>query len=371
MTSSLPGQAARVGSPAPGPNPTRKDAIVNALAGFTLRALPRIPEPVKRLLLGGRSITIDGNTLDTTLQLMLAGQRAVGHAGLVGDPDVAKARAQLGILAAGFKQHIPVAAVTNLSVPGPAGAIPARHYANNDGAPLLVFYHGGGFVIGDLETHDDLCRLICRDGGMHVLSVDYRLAPEHKAPAGPDDAFAAYRWALDHAAELRADPARVAVGGDSAGGNLAALVSLRARDEGVPLPALQLLIYPVTSLRGQSRSKTLFAEGFFLTKRHLDWFMAHYLDGADVDWTDPRVSPLMSDDLSGLPPALVLTGGFDPLRDEGNRYAQAMRAAGVTVDHRQFPALIHGFANFFPLGGGSATATTEMISALRAHLART
>jgi acetyl esterase len=201
--------------------------------------------------------------------------------------------------------------------------------------------------------------------------VDYRLAPEHKAPAGADDAFAAYCWALDHASDLGADATRIAVGGDSAGGNLAALVSMRARDEGMRLPALQLLIYPVTSLRGESRSKTLFADGFFLTKRNIGWFMSHYLDGADIEWTDPRVSPLMSDDLSGLPPALVLTGGFDPLRDEGKQYADAMRAAGVAVDHRQFGSLIHGFANFFPLGGGSATATAEMISALRAHLART
>ena len=135
--------------------------------------------------------------------------------------------------------------------------------------PLLVFYHGGGQVIGDIETHDDLCRQICREGGLHVLSVDYRLAPEHKAPAGSDDAYAAFGWALEHAGELGADPGRVAVGGDSAGGNLAALVSLRARDEGTRLPALQLLFYPVTNYSGETRSQTLFAEGFFLTKNDL------------------------------------------------------------------------------------------------------
>jgi acetyl esterase len=322
-------------------------------------------------MLGRRSITIDGNTLDTTLQLMLAAQRAAGLGGLVSSDDVATARSRLQILAASFKKDIPVAAVTNLSIPGPAGPIPARHYRPAEpGAPLLVFYHGGGFVMGDLDTHDDLCRVICRDGGIHVLSLAYRLAPEHKAPAGPDDAFAAYRWALDHAAELGADPARVAVGGDSAGGNLSALVSQRARNEGIRLPALQLLIYPVTNLLGKTRSQTLFAEGYFLTKRDMDWFMDKYLDGADVDGTDPRVSPLLAGDLSGLPPALVLTGGFDPLRDEGTQYAEAMRAAGVIVDRRPFGSLVHGFANFFPLGGGSATATTEMISALRAHLVR-
>jgi acetyl esterase len=365
MTSSLPGESSW--------NPGRKEAIVNSLTGVTLRALPRIPDRVKRLLLGGRSVTIDGNTLDTTLQLMLAGQKAVGIDRLAASPDVAISRAQLNALAASFRQDIPVAAVTNLAIPGPAGDIRARHYrpTTGDGQPLLVFYHGGGQVIGNLDTHDDLCRKICREGELHVLSVDYRLAPEHKAPAGNDDAFAAFQWALDHAGELGADPDRVAVGGDSAGANQAALVSLRARNDGIRLPAVQLLFYPVTNYRDETRSQTLFAEGFFLTKRDINWFREHYLDGAQVDASDARVSPLLADDLSGLPPALVLTGGFDPLRDEGRQYAEALRDAGVAVDYREFGSLVHGFASFFPLGGDSATATAESISALRAHLART
>lgn len=375
MTQSLPGQAPPVGPPTRDPAPrsqsARRDAIVNAVAGVTLRALPRIPNGVKRLLLGGRSVTIDGNTLDTTLQLMLAGQRATGIEGVVAIDDVDAARAQLRILAASFRQNIPVAGVTNLAIPGPVGPIRARHYrpAEPD-APLLVFYHGGGQSLGDLDTHDDLCRKLCRDGGVHVLSVDYRLAPEHKAPAGADDAFAAFAWALEHAAELGADPQRVAVGGDSAGGNLAAVVSQRARNEGTTLPALQLLFYPVTNYASPTRSHTLFADGFFLTKRDMDWFDGKFLDGADVDAADARVSPLLADDLSGLPPALVLTAGFDPLRDEGNQYAEAMRAAGVTVDLREFGSLVHGFATFFPFGGGSAAAITETISAMRAHLSR-
>jgi acetyl esterase len=367
MTQSLPGQATPVGPPRGAKGP-----VVNALAGLTLRGLPRIPNPVKRLLLGGRSVTIDGNTLDTTLQLMLVGMSGVGLNALVASPDVGAARAQLRILAASFKQDIPVATVTNLSIPGPAEPIRARHYrpVNGDGEPLLVFYHGGGQVIGDIETHDDLCRQICREGGLHVLSVDYRLAPEHKAPAGSDDAYAAFQWALDHADELGADPGRVAVGGDSAGGNLATLVSLRARDDGTRLPALQLLFYPVTNYSGETRSQTLFAEGFFLTKKDLQYCREQFLDGAQVDAADPRVSPLLANDFSGLPPALVLTAGFDPLRDEGRQYADAMRGAGVTVDYREFGSLVHGFANFFPQGGGSATAVAETISALRAHLAR-
>jgi acetyl esterase/lipase len=366
MTQSLPGQATAVGPPR-----AAKGAVVNALAGLTLRALPRIPNRVKRLLLGGRSVTIDGNTLDTTLQLMLVGQSAVGLNALIASVDVGAARTQLRTLAASFKQDIPVAAVTNLSIPGPADPIRMRHYRpiDGDGEPLLVFYHGGGQVIGDLETHDDLCRKICREGGLHVLSVDYRLAPEHKAPAGSDDAYSAFQWAIDHAGELGADPGRVAVGGDSAGGNLAALVSLRARNDGAQLPALQVLFYPVTNYADETRSQTLFADGFFLTKKDLHWLREKFLDGAQVDAADPRVSPLLAGDFSGLPPALVLTAGFDPLRDEGRQYADAMREAGVTVDYREFGSLVHGFANFFPLGGGSATSVAESISAMRAHLA--
>lgn len=363
MVQSLPGAVSR--------RPSRKDIVVNAVAGLTLRALPRIPDPVKRALLGGRSVTIDGNTLDTTLQLMLAGQKVAGIDGLVSSDDVNVTRQQLETLSASLRQNIPVAGVSDLSIPGPAGDIAARHYRPDaEAAPLLVFYHGGGQVIGSIDTHDDLCRQLCRAGDVHVLSVDYRLAPEHKAPAGTDDAYAAFTWALENAADLGADPQRVAVGGDSAGGNQAALVALRARTEGARLPALQLLFYPVTDYSSETRSKTLFAEGFFLTKRDLDWFHRHYLDGAALEPSDPRVSPLRADDLSGLPPALVLTAGFDPLRDEGRQYAEAMRAAGVAVDYREFGSLVHAFANFFPLGGDSATAMAESISAMRAHLAR-
>lgn len=378
MTSSLPAAAPPVGPPAPGADPAPRgrsrvrDAIVNAATRVTLRTIPLLPDGVKRALLGGRTVTVDGNTLDTTLQLMLAAQRAAGLGGLVASDDVAVARRQLRITSAMIDTGI-AGDVSELTIPGPAGPIGARLYrptgANADTA-LLVFYHGGGFVIGDLDTHDDLCRLIARDGGLLVLSVDYRLAPEHKAPAAVDDAYAAFRWAGEHAADLGADPQRIAVGGDSAGGNLAALVSQRARNEGVALPALQLLIYPAVDLCSDTRSKTLFADGYFLTRRDMDWFMEQYLGGAAVDPTDPAVSPLLADDLSGLPPALVLTGGFDPLRDEGRSYAEALRAAGVTVDYREEGALVHGFANFFPLGGGSATATAAMISALRAHLSR-
>ncbi len=339
-----------------------------------VKLIPRLPNAAKRLLAGGRTIRLDGNTLDPAIQLLLATQRAAGVTSLVvaGDAQATRAasRAQSKIL---NQRDVRVAETRTLSIPGPAGDIPAKHYRPAGGAgpvPLLVFYHGGGFVFGDLHTHDAACRLIARDAGVQVLAVDYRLAPEHPAPAAVDDAYAAYRWAREHAGELGADPRRVAVGGDSAGGCLAAVVTRLARDNGDPLPSLQWLIYPVTDVAGQTRSRTLLGDGFLLTKRDIDWFESSYLAGSELDVTDPRVSPALADDLSGLSPALVITAGFDPLRDEGEQYAVKLRDAGVVVDHRRMPGMIHAFLNLNALGGGVATANAEMISALRAHLAR-
>jgi acetyl esterase len=344
--------------------------MLAALSGVGLRVMPRIPDRLKRILLGGRRVSIDGNTLDTTLQFMLAAQRAAGLGGLVASTDVDDTRAHLRRLSAHLRSGVQ-ADTRDIRIPGPDGSsIHARHYrsAGNQPAPLLVFFHGGGFVIGDLESHDELCRLICRDAGVHVVSVDYRLAPEHPAPAAVEDCYAAYRWCVSTAADLGADPARIAVGGDSAGGNLAAVVCRLARADDAPAPVLQLLIYPVTDFVSDTRSKVLFADGFFLSQADIDWFRDRYLSGSALALADPRVSPLLADDLSGLPPALVLTGGFDPLRDEGTAYADALAAAGVPVDHRRYGSLVHGFVNFFPLGGGSATATAEMVSALKAAL---
>jgi acetyl esterase/lipase len=341
------------------------------------KVIPWLPTGAKRLLAGGRSVTIDGNTLDPTLQLMLSVQRAVGIKGLAVDEDPVASRTQARAITRAFRGPQVHVAVTDMSIPGPTGDIPARHYrpATAEPTPLLVFYHGGGWVIGDLETHDALCRLTCRDADIHVLSIDYRLAPEHPAPAAVDDAYAAFQWAYVHAGDLGAIPGKVAVGGDSAGGNLAAVVSQLARDSVIqdptgPMPVLQWLLYPRTDLTAQTRSHSLFADGFVLTKHDIDYFEAQYLGVLGVEPTDPRVSPLLADSLSGLPPALIATAGFDPLRDEGDRYAAALRAAGTSVDLRSAGSLTHAFTNLFPLGGGSAVATTELISALRAHLSR-
>lgn len=335
-----------------------------------VKVIPWIPTAAKRVLFHGRSVIIDGNTLDPTLQLMLSGLRAVGIDGLVVDDEPAASRAQMRETLVGLPGPQIHVDVQDISLPGPAGEIRARHYrpAGGAAAPLLVFYHGGGWVIGDLDTHDSLCRLTCRDAGIHVLSIDYRLAPEHPAPAAVEDAYAAFRWACEHAGELGATPGRVAVGGDSAGGNLAAVVAQLARDEGGPAPVLQWLIYPRTDFTAQTRSMSLFARGFLLTRRDMDWFTAQYLKAFDP--TDPRVSPLHAESLAGLAPALIAVGGFDPLRDEGEAYAAALQAAGTPVDLRYMGSLTHGFANLFQLGGDSAVGTGELVSALRAHLSR-
>jgi acetyl esterase len=212
--------------------------------------------------------------------------------------------------------------------------------------PALVYFHGGGWVIGDLETHDVLCRQLAAGAGVGVVAVDYRLAPEHKFPAAVDDAWAATRWIVAHAAGLGLDARRLAVGGDSAGGNLAAVVALMARDAGAPAITLQVLIYPVTDVAAESRSYADFADGFMLTRDSMRWFVAHYLRDAE-DAADWRVSPLRAPSLAGVAPALVVTAGFDPLRDEGDAYARRLREAGVRVDHLCYGGMLHGFV---PMG---------------------
>ncbi|GFG49852.1 lipase [Mycolicibacterium agri] len=339
----------------------------------TLHTIPRLPDAALRPL-AGRPVTIDGNTLDVRLQFMLNSSKLAGKEGLILSENVAVARRELNAVAAQFPRMKVDVTSTELAVPGPAGDIPAlllrRRNDRGTAAPLLIYYHGGGFVVGGWETHGNLCELLCHDGGVPVLFVDYRLAPEHKAPAALDDAYAAFRWATEHAAELGADASRIAVGGDSAGANLAAGVALRARDEGVGAPALQLLLYPVTNMASHTRSYGLFSEGFFLRRWDMDFCNDKYLSGSGVEPTDPRVSPLLADDFARLPPAIVVTAGFDPLRDEGRQFADALAAAGNVVDAREYGSMIHSFPNFASLGGGPMKATADFISAMRAHLSR-
>jgi acetyl esterase len=241
-----------------------------------------------------------------------------------------------------------IGSVRDVMAAGPHGQIPLRVYRPaglpaSTPLPAYVYFHGGGWVIGDLETHDVLCRQITAAAGVSVIAVDYRLAPEHKFPAAVDDAWAATRWIAAHGAELGVDGGKLAVGGDSAGGNLAAVVALLARDAGGPPITAQVLIYPVTDLSAETQSYTDFAEGFALTRDSMRWFRAHYLTGPR-DGDDWRASPLRARSHAGLPPALIVTAGFDPLRDEGAAYAMRLRDAGVMVDYVCFGGMIHGFA---------------------------
>ena len=238
--------------------------------------------------------------------------------------------------------------IENRTMPGPAGDIGLRVYtplgAGADILPGLVFFHGGGFVLGDLDTHDDLCRCLANGSLCRVVSVDYRLAPENPFPAAVEDSFAATKYIAAHAAEFGIDAARLAVGGDSAGGNLAAVVAQLAKTEGAPKIVFQLLIYPVTQLAAdaQTRSMRENAKGYFLEKESMDWFTKLYCPDARHR-ADARLSPLLCADLAGLPPAYVVTAGFDPLRDEGKAYADKLDAAGVAVTYVNYPGMVHGF----------------------------
>lgn len=240
-----------------------------------------------------------------------------------------------------------VSMLRNLQAQGPHGAIPLRLYrpAGMPEAallPVLVYFHGGGFVIGDLDTHDVLCRELANGAGCAVVAVDYRLAPEHPFPGAVDDCLAATRWVARNAAQLQLDATRLAVGGDSAGGNLAAVVSLQARDAGDLPIAFQLLIYPATDARCGAPSHQTNGQGYLLTTESMAYYMGHYLPNAQ-DKLNERASPLLHQDVGRLPPALVLTAGYDPLRDEGLQYAQRLSEAGNRVTYVCFERQIHGF----------------------------
>ncbi|HVT63985.1 MAG TPA: alpha/beta hydrolase [Mycobacteriales bacterium] len=264
-----------------------------------------------------------------------------------------------------------VRSVEDITVTGGAGERAARLYRPDvDGpVPTMVFFHGGGFVIGDIETHDDQARLICRDGEMVVVSVDYRLAPEHPFPAGLEDCLAATRWAAANIDSLGGDASKLLVGGDSAGGNLSANVALACRGEG-PALAAQFLIYPGVDFTedGDFPSRVENAEGYFLTAEDMLWFREQYLpDG--IDPAAPGLSPIAVSDLTGLPPAVIGVAEFDPLRDEGLAYGKALADAGVEVVVRRYDGMIHGFFGFTQLSAGAAEASSDMIRLLKELLA--
>jgi acetyl esterase len=243
-------------------------------------------------------------------------------------------------------EAVPIGKVTAAEVPSETGAIKLRIYTPVAGGaealPGIVFYHGGGFVIGDLDCYDGLCRTLANESGCRVVAVDYRLAPEHPFPAAVDDSFAALQWIEKNASSIGIDANALAVAGDSAGGNLAAVMALLAKEKGGPKIAFQLLIYPVTSLNAGTRSAQQFGAGYFLDLATVDWFRGHYVPEG-TDHSDAKLSPLHAADFANLPPAYIVTAGFDPLHDEGVHYADKLKAAGVSIRHVDYPTMVHGF----------------------------
>ncbi len=333
--------------------------IRKVLKSFAPYAPNVLPEHTRR---------IDGLTLCPEIQLMLKLRELQG-----GKPwsqlPIKQARRQMREecqVSAGPK--LPVGPVRTFEIAGPAGPMRVRHYMPIEQGvrPLLVFFHGGGFLFGDLDTHDQPCRYLAKHAGVQVLAVEYRKGPENPFPAAVEDAFAGYLWALENAERLGADPSQVLVGGDSAGGNLAAVVTQFALTEGKPLPVMQLLLYPCLDRLTQWKSLDLFAEGFFLTKRDIEYCLAQYAQGHDPK--DPLLSPTQFPNLSDLSPAFVVTCGFDPLRDEGEAYESALRNAGVITRFHRVPDLIHGFINMTGLSPVSEAALIEVANSTRNFL---
>jgi acetyl esterase len=307
--------------------------------------------------------------LDPQVRELLDRMRELGIPG-IGELPPEEARAVQDEAAATVFGQVPEVETEDRTLPGPAGPIPVRVYRpGGDPAPLLLYFHGGGWVLGSLNTHHGVCATLAQLSGCVVCSVDYRLAPEHRFPAAVEDAREALHWAYANAAGLGADPLRVGVGGDSAGGNLAAVVSQLAARDGGPEPVLQLLIYPATDFTRRRRSRELFGDGFLLTSPEMDWFEDNYLGPERAHAQDPRASPLLAEDLSNLAPALVVTAAFDPLRDEGEEYAEALRAAGTPVTLRRFPGFIHAFIAGAGVSRSARDALVEIAGATRAMFA--
>jgi len=306
--------------------------------------------------------------LDPQMKAMLDFANAAGPMFLRAEtPEQARGKMQ-ALLEARPVEPPPVYRVEDRHIPGPHGEIPIRIYTSEGRVPkgVLVYFHGGGWVLGSVTTHDVLCRSIAIAAGCIVVSVDYRLAPEHKFPAAPEDCYAATKWVAANAASFGGDPSRIAVGGDSAGGNLATVVALMARDRGGPSLSFQLLFYPAISAANDTPSQKEFSEdGFVLSRADMEWFWNHYLNGP-ADRENPLACPNAAGNLAGLPPALVETASHDPLRDEGDRYAEQMRKAGVKVTLTRYDGVTHGFVSFADVLDKGKAGIKEAAEALRA-----
>jgi acetyl esterase len=333
-----------------------------------IRTVFALPRPLRRRL-AGQPLRIDGQEMTLDAQLAIALKNRSGSD--VFDGSVEEARAKYDELPSliGYEPPVPVA-TRELIIPAEHAEVPATLYTPADvpePSALLVYFHGGGFSVGSRLSHDPIARYLASHAGARVLSVEYRRAPEHQFPEPVDDALAAFEYARDHARDLGADPDRIAVGGDSAGGNLAAVTAQQAVRRGGAVPAFQLLIYPATDLSTRRPSRDLFAEGSTFTERNLQWVMANYIP-AGADAKDPRVSP-QHGDVTGLPPAYIASAGFDPVRDDGEAYADKLRAGGVPVALTRQSDLPHGYLSFIGLGGRFAEAASEAAGALKVGLA--
>jgi acetyl esterase len=320
-------------------------------ANRALRRVLSLPAPWIERIAGGPPPRIDGRTLAPPVHLIV---RSLDRFDITGSgEDVRKRRTEMRRSA---RLVMPVARgvrVTDTAVPGPVAPVPVRVYRSHRAVgpvPVIVYYHGGGWVVGDLDSHDGTCRMLATHSGCAVVSVDYRLAPESPFPAALDDALAAFRYVHEHPRQFTGIPGAVAVMGDSAGGTLAASVALLTREQG-PTPVAQALVYPATDLTMSAPSIDTFATGFLLTKADMLWYRGHYLTDPALT-RDPRVSPLLTADLVGAPPATIYTAGFDPLRDEGMAYANRLREAGIQVSDTCFDDQVHGFFGMGVVPGG-------------------
>jgi acetyl esterase/lipase len=332
---------------------------------FIAHTLLSLPAPILRLMSGGGVVYQGGRTLDPRLQFLAA--QAKAQPPLAGLPVEAVRQASAMGLALVAGQPEPGVRVEGLTIEGPGGPIPARAYrpaVQEPTAPLMVWAHMGGGVIGDLETSHVFCTILASCARCAVLSIDYRLAPENRYPAGLDDLLFAYRWARDNTARFGAPDGAVAIGGDSMGGGFAAILAQEMKRTGEPQPALQLLVYPAVDVACQSASMTTYAEAYPLNRALMDWFMAHYMGPSDNP-ADPRLSPLAQKDLKGLAPAVVITAGFDPLVDQGEAYARKLKAAGVPVVYRCYDSLAHGFTAFTGAVPCADTACREVAGLVR------
>jgi acetyl esterase len=333
-----------------------------------VRGVFALPTPVRRLL-AGPPLRIDGQQLDLDAQLAIRLKNASSSDVFDGAAEEARTRYDELPGLIGYRSPTPVP-TREVTIPTEHGGIPATLYTPadlSDPSGLLVYFHGGGFTVGSRRSHDPVARYLAGHAGVRVLSVEYRRAPEHPFPAAVHDALAAFEYAHQHATDLGADPDRIGVGGDSAGGNLAAVTAQQAVRLGSAPPSFQLLMYPATDLSTRRPSRDLFARGSTFTERNLGWVMANYIP-AGTDLKDPRLSP-QHGDAAGLPPAYIATAGFDPVRDDGEAYADKLRAAGIPVALVRQADLPHGYLNFVGLGGRFVEAAAEAAGALRLGLA--